>query len=129
MIWSGDGIEWFIGHENPDQGGAFLFSDRQVLLSAGKPGGEYQWFFANSPRQYECKMFIAANLDGKGYTLEAAVPFEALAFQPEEGAEIRFDIGIDDSENGTGRARQLMWNGGERNSGDRTGWGRAVFAK
>jgi len=129
MVWSGDGIELFIGHENLDQGGTLLFSDRQVLLSAGKPGGECQWFFANSPRQYECKMFVAANVDGKGYTLEAAVPFEGLGFQPKEGAEMRFDIGIDDSENGTGRVRQLMWNGGERNSGDRTGWGRAVFAK
>jgi hypothetical protein len=128
-IWSGDAIELFIGHENLDQGGQLLFSDRQVLLSAGKPGGEYQWHFANSAKQHECRMYVAANADGKGYTLEAAIPFEALGFAPKEGMEIRFDIGLDDSENGRGRARQLMWNGTERNSGDRTNWGRATLAK
>ncbi len=129
MVWSADAIELFIGHEKIGQGGGMLFTDRQVMLSAGKPGGQFQWYFGNSPKQYECKMHLAANADGKGYTLEAAIPFEALGFELKENMEFLFDIGVDDSENGKSRARQLMWNGTERNSGDRTHWGRAVLAK
>jgi hypothetical protein len=129
MIWSGDGIELFIGHEDLDKGGKLLFGDRQVLLSGGKAEGQYQWYVANAPKQYDCKMHVAANVDGKGYTLEAAIPFEALGFVPKEGMELRFDLAVDDSEDGQHRARQLMWNGTDRNSGDRTNWGRAVLAK
>jgi hypothetical protein len=61
--------------------------------------------------------------------IEAAIPFKSLGFKPAEGKEIRFDLGVDDSADGSGRLRQLMWNGTARNSGDRTAWGRAVFAK
>ena len=42
---------------------------------------------------------------------------------PKVGAKLLFDIGIDDSTNGEGRQHQIMWNGTERNSGDRTHWG------
>ena len=129
MIWSGDGLELFVGHEEPDKDGKLLFGDRQVLLSAGKVDGKYQWHFANSPKQYDCRMHVAANVDGKGYTLEAAIPFEALGFVPTEGMALRFDLGVDDSADGRRRDRQLMWNGTDRNSGDRTNWGRAVLAK
>ena len=84
---------------------------------------------ANAPKQHDCRVHVSANVDGKGYTLEAAIPFEALGFKPAEGTEIRFDLAVDDSENGKRRLRQLMWNGTDRNSGDRTNWGRAVFGK
>ena len=68
-------------------------------------------------------------VDGKGYTIEAAIPFKALGFRPAEGKAVRFDLAVDDSADGSRRLRQLMWNGTGRNSGDRTAWGRAVFAK
>ena len=55
-------------------------------------------------------------------------PFEALGFSPKAGQEMRFDLAIDDG-SGAGRTRQLMWNGGSRNSGDRTDWGAATLLK
>lgn len=129
MLWNGDAIELFVGHEKIGEGGGLMFTDRQALLGAGKPGGQFQWFLCHSPKQYECRMHLAANADGKGYTLEAAIPFEALGFEPKENMEFLFDIGVDDSENGKSRTRQIMWNGTDRNSGDRSHWGRAVLAK
>lgn len=74
-------------------------------------------------------MLVLPDGDGKGYTLEAAVPFSALEFIPREGREIMFDIAVDDSTDGKARVRQLVWNGTARNSGDRSAWARAVFAK
>jgi hypothetical protein len=119
----------FVGHEKPDQPGRLLFSDRQILLSAGKVDGNWHWHFANRPKQPDVKMNVLPAVDGRGYTLEAAIPFEGLGFEPREGQELLFDMAVDDSESGHGRVRQLMWNGTSRNSGDRTGWGRATLAK
>ena len=47
-----------------------------------------------------------------------------LNVQPKVGQELMFDLAIDDSADGKGRLRQLMWNGGEKNSSDRSYWGR-----
>jgi hypothetical protein len=71
---------------------------------------------------------VTSNPGNSGYTLEAAIPFKALGFAPKAGRELRFDLGIDDSENGMRRVRQIMWNGIGRNSGDRTAWGFARLA-
>ena len=129
MIWSGDAIELFIGHDKPDQPGPLLFSDRQVFLSAGKVDGACQWHFVNVAKQSSLQMTVLRSVDGKGYILEAAVPFAALGFTPKAGEEILFDMAIDDSEDGKSRTRQLMWNGTSRNSGDRSAWGRATLTK
>ena len=128
-IWSGDGVELFIGHEKLDQPGTLLFTDRQVLLSAGLPGGKPQWHIANAPKQVPCELAVAPKVDDTGYTMEAAIPFEALGFAPKAGQRMLFDIAIDDSTDGTSRRCQLMWNGIARNSGDRTHWGRAALLK
>ena len=131
MIWSADALELFIGWEKVESGGGLLFSDRQILLSAGSVDGQHPWHIANQPAGAQPKAPLAskavADVDGKGYTLVAALPFATLGFQPREGQTIRFDLAIDDSTDGRSRARQLMWNGTERNSTDRTGWGSAVF--
>jgi len=126
-IWSADAIELFIGGEKIDQAGPLIFSDRQVLLSAGSPGGKPAWHYANSPQQYPCQLAVVADPDGKGYTVEAAVPWTALDFTPADGATLLFDVAIDDSADGTHRLRQLMWNGIARNSSDRSQWGRVVL--
>ncbi len=54
------------------------------------------------------------NLDGKGYTVEAAIPFVGLGFVPREGQEILFDLGVNDSATGNGRIRQIIFNGNAR---------------
>jgi hypothetical protein len=128
-IWAGDGVELFIGHEQVDQPGALRFTDRQILLSAGNADGRPQWYFANSPAQAPLTLTAAANVNGQGYTLEAAIPFKSLGFEPAEGKELAFDLAIDNSNDGNSRAAQLVWNGTARNSADRTHWGRALLTK
>jgi len=129
MLWSGDGLELFIGSENIDQGGAFKFTDRQILLGAGAPDGKGQVWFVNAPEQTECKMAVVPRVDGKGYVIEAAIPFKGLGFSPKKGQEILFDLAVDNSTDGGGRKSQIMWNGISRNSSDRSAWGRAVFGE
>ncbi len=69
-------------------------------------------------------MDVAPAVDGKGYVVEAAIPWSLLGLKPEVGRELLFDLAVDDSVDGTARRCQLMWNGTARNSGDRSGWGR-----
>lgn len=128
-IANGDAIELFIGHEQPDQAGPLLASDRRLLFSAGQGRGASQWHLVNTKAQPACQLSVTADVDGKGYTLEAAIPFAALGFVPKEGDEILFDLAVDDSADGQARARQLMWNGTARNATERTAWARAAFAK
>lgn len=128
-IWSGDGVEVFLGHEQPDRPGPLLFSDRQVLLSAGLVDGKPQWFYAHAPRQYDCGLKVIPKVDGKGYVLEAAIPLAALDLRPTEGQRILFDLALDNSDDGLSRTCQLMWNGIARNSGDRTHWAHATLTR
>ena len=71
---------------------------------------------------------MTPTVDGRGYVLEAAIPFQALGFTPTPGQVIRFDLAIDEGD-GTGRQRQLTWNGTARDSGDRSDWGQATLVK
>lgn len=125
-LWNADAIELFLGPEAVDQGGALRFTDRQVLLGAGR---EPRVWIVNAPQQGPLDLVVVADADGGGYTVEAAIPFATLGFTPRPGLTIRFDLAIDDGRDGKARQRQLVWNGDARNSGDRTGWGRAVFVE
>jgi len=128
-LWNADAVELFIGHEQLEKAGSLLFSDRQVLLGAGKPEGTCRWHVVNAtPGAPGCTVEAIPRVDGKGYVLEAAVPFALLGFTPKPGMVLRFDLAIDDGASGQGRQRQIAWNGTERNSGDRGVWGRAVLA-
>ncbi len=125
-LWRGDGVELFIGAEKLDAPGGLQFTDRQILLGAGE---KKEFHFVNAPEQPACEMIVVPAVDGKGYTLEAALPWDALKIKPEEGREFLFDLGVDDSATGGIRARQIMWNGTGNNSGDRTYWGRAKLGQ
>ena len=125
-LWQGDSIEIFIGQGNLTQGGALAFGDRQVLLSARKSDDGTRFFWNNAPAQFPIHMAIERDVTGEGYTIEAAIPFAGLGFQPRPNQELLFDIGFNDTTNGR---RQFMWNGGARNSGDRGAWGRARLEK
>jgi hypothetical protein len=129
LIWSADALELFVGFEQLDQPGPLLFSDRQVLLSGGLVGGQTHWHFVKVSAQPQCQMAVVPDVDGKGYTMEAAIPFASLGFTPGDGRQILFDVAVNDSADGKTRLRQLMWNGSARNSGDRSAWGRAVFGR
>ncbi len=123
-LWNADGLELFIGSEKTDQGGPLLFTDRQVLLGAGKNN---QTFVANQPAQPAIETSVTPTVDGKGYTLEAAIQWAALAITPKEGMELLFDIALNNSTDGQGRSCQLVWCGGARNSSDRSAWGRLTL--
>jgi hypothetical protein len=127
-IWNADGVEMFVGPEKVEQEGALLFTDRQVLMSAT---AEPVYHFGNLPAGGSAKleMHVVQNVDGKGYTLTAAIPLAELKLKPEEGTTIRFDLAIDDSGTGESRQCQIMWNGGAKNSTDRTDWGTARFVR
>lgn len=125
-LWSGDGIELFLGSEKVGEGGPLLFSDRQILLGAGK---DNQFYLANAPAQVAIQTAVVPSVDGKGYALEAAIPWEALAIKPTTGQELALDLGIDDGSTGKNRERQLMWNGSAKNSGERGNWGKATLVR
>jgi hypothetical protein len=128
-LWQGDGIELFVGHEDLDKPGNLIFSDRQILLGAN-PAEKDQTFIRNASKQQgNIRRLVLLKPDGTGYYLEAAIPFTLLGFTPKEGQEILFDIAVDDSEDGQSRQRQFVWNGDNRVSGERGGWGRIRFTK
>ena len=123
-IWNGDCVELFLGTEKIDVPGPMLFSDRQILLGAGRTP---EFFVPNVPKQPNIKLSASENTSGDGYVLEAAIPWSFLGIKPKAGDEILFDIGIDNADMNTQRHTQLMWNGGARNSSDRSGWGRLIL--
>ena len=123
-LWDGDGVELFIGSEKLDQPGTLLYSDRQVLLGGVAEVKLDSRHVVNAAKQPDITLVNVPSVDGSGYTMEAAIPWSALDITPKENLELIFDLAIDDAPQGGGRTRQLMWNGGARNSGDRSYWGR-----
>ncbi len=125
-MWNGDGLEIFIGAEPKNQNGELRFTDRQIVISAGKPAEGSGIYYHNSPKQYESKSVVVQRPDASGYVIEAAIPWEALSIKPESGKEFLFDIGIEDRTVDSGkRIRQFMWNGEATNSSSRNAWGTA----
>ncbi len=124
-IWGSDSIEVFIGYDNLNEGGSLQFCDRQILVRGGKADDTHApAFFINAPRPYTAKSTVIPGVDGKSYTIEAAIPFAALGFTPKANQEVLFDLCVND---GDGGRRMLAWNGSARNSKNRGDWGRADF--
>ncbi|MDR2849662.1 MAG: hypothetical protein LBW77_03855 [Verrucomicrobiota bacterium] len=123
-LWNADALELFIGSEKPEQGGPLLFTDRQILLGAGRNN---QTHVANAAAQPAIETSVTPSVDGKGYTLEAAIPWGALGVTPRAGLTLLFDLALGNSADGSQRTSQLVWNGGSRNSSDRSAWGRLAL--
>jgi hypothetical protein len=123
-LWNADVLELFVGSERLEEGGSLLFTDRQILLGAGKNN---QTFIVNQARQPAIESSVMPSVDGKGYTLEAAIPWTALAVAPKEGQTLLFDLAVGNSADGKQRICQLVWNGGPRDSSDRSAWGRLTL--
>ena len=70
---------------------------------------------------------VVVTPNANGYALEAAIPWNALGITPESGRKFRFDIGLDDGDDGPRRLRQFMWSGKAGNSAERTAWGSATL--
>jgi hypothetical protein len=123
-LWNADVLELFIGSEKLDEGGPLLFTDRQILIGAGKAN---QTHVVNAAQQPAIETSVTPTVDGKGYTVEAAIPWSALDVVPKEGRLLLFDLALGNSADGRQRASQLVWNGGARNSSDRSAWGRLTL--
>jgi hypothetical protein len=123
-LWNADVLELFIGSERLDEGGPLQFTDRQILLGAGRNN---QTHVVNAARQPAIETAVVPTVDGKGYTLEAAIPWQALDVTPKEGQTLLFDLAVGNSTDGKQRTSQLVWNGGPRNSSDRSAWGRLTL--
>lgn len=123
QLWGADAIELFIGAQSLNQGGSIIFSDRQVLLGVGK---EPKVHVADHPEEsQEYKILVNKEVSGEGYVVQVSIPWKVLGIEPKPGAELLFDVAIDNSDDGYSRKQQLVWNGTAKNSGDRGAWGRA----
>ena len=122
-IWNGDAIELFIGYDQLDEGGALKYCDRQIMLRASGPFDADASGMIGGDVVKPIRHIAVPFANGKGYSIEAAIPFANLGFKPTVNQSLIFDIAIDDSATGGGRTRQSVWNGGALNSKDRTHWG------
>jgi len=84
-IWNGDNLEFFIGTEDldfalyPDKAMGMLPSDVQIVISGSLDYGLQYYRYQNSVISYpEYPLVILPDEDGKGYTIEAAVPLKLL---------------------------------------------------
>ncbi|KPK42450.1 MAG: hypothetical protein AMJ78_02600 [Omnitrophica WOR_2 bacterium SM23_29] len=126
-ITDGDAIELFVG------------TDSENILEEGYSSGDFQivfganekaWIFGqadggirnSSPIDSEVKVQKRED----GYSLEARIAFKNFGkYDFSEGKELRFDIAIDDADEGSKSECQLVWNGSQKNFKDSKYWGRA----
>ncbi len=122
-LWQSDCIELFIGGESPEKEGPLLFSDRQLLISAAPGGGTH---LVNQPEQPAIGVVTVPRPGG--YAVEAAIPWKALGItSPQSGTKLRFDLGLDNGDDGPKRLHQFMWSGSAGNNANRTAWGSATL--
>jgi hypothetical protein len=123
-LWGGDAVELFFGVEALEQDGDLLPTDRQVTLGADATLGSRT--YVRGVGSQPSFSSLALPRPG-GYLVEAAIPLGVLGLSPVAGRKIRFDLGLDDSIDGKNRHAQLMWNGTNQNSNERTNWGWATL--
>lgn len=126
-VWNGDGVEIFFGPEHIEEDGALKVKDRQLVMGGSLTGEPTYYWFNGVQQQPEIKMTVKRDDNKKGYSIEAAIPLNALNISDIfKGKKVRFDIGLD---NGDQRQRNAMymWNGTESNSTVRDHWGILIF--
>ncbi|MAX26107.1 MAG: hypothetical protein CMJ19_16545 [Phycisphaeraceae bacterium] len=128
-IWNGDALELFIGIEEFDRVGNMIYSDRQVILrgAPAEPGKNKAWI-ANIPKQLPVDTMVIPNINSKGYTIEAVIPFASLNIVPKSDQQLLFDMALDNriTDRG-GRHEQILYNGNQHASRNRGVWGRAIL--
>jgi len=124
-LWSGDAIELFIGAKELARPGSLTADDRQILIGAGATPTLH--VAHHQAAVSDCQ--LAVTKQGDGYTVEAALTWSLLGVSAREGAELLFDLAIDNSDDGLVRRQQLVWSGNRRSSSDRGGWGRLKLAR
>lgn len=117
-----DTIEVLIGDE-PQVDGPLRPSDRNVRLSASTAGVST----SINGAQPTIDAVAMTTSDGKGWTLEAAVPWTALGLTPTPGKTLRFDLVVSDGHRMRVTSR-VAWSGNPSNDTDRSSWGRLLLA-
>jgi Carbohydrate family 9 binding domain-like len=120
---NGDAIEVLIG-DQPDSNGPLRPSDRRVILGASPAGIRTA---INGALQPTIDGVVMAASDGKGWVLEAAIPWTAIGLTPATGATLRFDLTVIDGD-GKRVTSRVAWSGGSNNVTDRSSWGRLLLA-
>lgn len=124
-LWTGDGVELFIGTDLPASG-ELRRGDRQLIVGA-KTGTPFCWYNCMEQRNIDAVLTVSG--DRKGYVLEFAVPWDAIGVtKPVSGLKLRFDLlvdfGFDKVDN---RLNQLAWSGRANNNACRNLWGTLVL--
>jgi len=121
---NGDAIELLIG-DQPTIDGPLLANDRRVLLAATPSG--VRTHLSGSSDQPTIDAIVIAASDGKGWIVEAAIPWTAIGLSPAAGATLRFDLAVIDGD-GTRAASRVAWSGGPTSATNRSSWGRLLIA-
>lgn len=107
-LWKGDCVELFIAAKDTGAKGPFRFSDRQILLGASS---NPSIFIADHPEEAAaCRSVVIPEGDGKGYVLQASIPWSVIGLEPKIGAKFLFNVAVDNSDDGRARTQQLVWN-------------------
>jgi hypothetical protein len=122
-LWRGDAVELFIGSRDPGKSAGILYTDRHILLGATEKGKLH--IVDHGDDGAKCSILTVKDVTNDGYVLEVSIPWDVLGIQPAADQELLFDVAIDNSDDGAIRKQQLVWNGNEKNSADRTAWGHA----
>ncbi|MGG1514096.1 sugar-binding protein [Paenibacillus oryzisoli] len=133
-IWNGDVLEIFFGDEDmdytqhPDLIGTMLSSDRQLVLGSGTEYGYQSYLYTNGVNSKPLIfMELVRDTDGKGYTMEAAVPLYALGIaNPWSGKALILNAVLSDG----GYASRGQWGwttNGEAAKKARGQWGSVSF--
>lgn len=136
-IYNGDCIELYIGMDPTQQKTVYTPLDYQFGFSVGNPIDPPEiWCFSavsaicGSGNIKDGEICINKWSDNKGYNLEAKIPLRNfMYFIPIEGRKFKFDIAVDDCDEGKLRKTQLTWHGDGSGWQDPTVWGSATIVR
>jgi len=133
-IWNGDALEIFVGDEDLESSvyppGGMAPSDRQIVLGGGIVNGYQSYLNVAGVNSFPAiLMHIKPDADGKGYTMEAAIPLDTLGFiKPWRNGGTNTIMNVVLSDGGYGGRGHWGWSTtGEQTKKSRGLWGRAAF--
>jgi hypothetical protein len=113
-----DGAEFFIdgdhsGGDYDEHDVHFLVEGPNIMIITGPPGG--------------ITIPLGFSINGYGYTMEVAIPVDALGITPVESETAGFDIFIRDDDSGGNVDYWLAWNGNLDNNSNTSMFGELIF--